>query len=796
MTKFKDLLVDTPNRYTVNGEVKTIVFSPNTITQEGTKDKAEYFNEMQKNGLYNVNATRVVEGTVEFYDIAIEGSDIFDVFDAQFIINFNETNTKLNPVLRFNGNNYYIRALEKFIDVDVQISSLQKTYIGFLDSANNKLKLMNYERKLTFDTVADLQTATWLIEGDTIQLLGYYENDGAGHYRKIESSDDGSGIAVGGLWANYSYTGISSPEHFGAVGDGIIDDAQSFIKSIKYDNFECLSDKYMINSTIPVTEGNKIIDLKDATINSTMATNDRLFDFSTTGNVKIKNVLFDGKNVSKYNSCMTIFNSKNVELENIRVINYKNLAPSFFVPIRVGTDEDTIIKIDNISFKDLYCNGNTTIGDNIGSLKAILVTKNDATIMENMGKGIISNVYFENIDNMKADGTLYVEDCDCIHIQGANSDGTYAKSYILIENVVVKNAGKRAVKFQCKGQKLNNMTLIDTRNDGVTRLSALSFFDEGHEISNVNGDYYGSAIDGELVNIKLDNVNINNTSSSDYYSYSNEIKNAKFSNSKIKGKILFREDSSESDLEINNCDLESSQYIIRNVSALNPKIKFLGSDIKITGGVIGTNNLDVEFINGSCELDTTQSNTPLVSKSINSKNTIFKIKNNVYQYIFSAISTLKLKDIKIESTQINLGITDASCDVEIDNIDFPSTATGGDIIYHNDSTKKINIKNLKFNKASANMRFAQGTIINLEDVSNTGFNIARFITSGTAYLCNTKGNISNAIVYPLYDQLFYPCTTANRPTSVRIGHCMFDTTLSKPIWYNGTAWKDAIGTTV
>ena len=67
MTKFKDLLVDTPNRYTVNGEVKTIVFAPNTITQEGTKDKAEYFNEMQKNGLYNVNATRAVEGTVEFY---------------------------------------------------------------------------------------------------------------------------------------------------------------------------------------------------------------------------------------------------------------------------------------------------------------------------------------------------------------------------------------------------------------------------------------------------------------------------------------------------------------------------------------------------------------------------------------------------------------------------------------------------------------------------------------------------------------------------------------------------------
>jgi hypothetical protein len=38
-------------------------------------------------------------------------------------------------------------------------------------------------------------------------------------------------------------------------------------------------------------------------------------------------------------------------------------------------------------------------------------------------------------------------------------------------------------------------------------------------------------------------------------------------------------------------------------------------------------------------------------------------------------------------------------------------------------------------------------------------------------------------------------TTANRPTLVTGGQ-WFDTTLSKPIWWNGTVWKDAMGTTV
>lgn len=53
---------------------------------------------------------------------------------------------------------------------------------------------------------------------------------------------------------------------------------------------------------------------------------------------------------------------------------------------------------------------------------------------------------------------------------------------------------------------------------------------------------------------------------------------------------------------------------------------------------------------------------------------------------------------------------------------------------------------------------------------------------------NVRGVISGLGV-PLY-------TTAARPTDVVAGQCVFDTTLNKPIWWNGTVWKDAAGTTV
>ena len=39
-------------------------------------------------------------------------------------------------------------------------------------------------------------------------------------------------------------------------------------------------------------------------------------------------------------------------------------------------------------------------------------------------------------------------------------------------------------------------------------------------------------------------------------------------------------------------------------------------------------------------------------------------------------------------------------------------------------------------------------------------------------------------------------STANRPNNVHIGYMYFDTTLGKPVWWNGTGWVDATGTTV
>lgn len=44
-------------------------------------------------------------------------------------------------------------------------------------------------------------------------------------------------------------------------------------------------------------------------------------------------------------------------------------------------------------------------------------------------------------------------------------------------------------------------------------------------------------------------------------------------------------------------------------------------------------------------------------------------------------------------------------------------------------------------------------------------------------------------------QLF-TCESSSRPTDASEGACVFDTTLHKPIFFDGTNWVDALGTTV
>jgi len=212
---FSDKLTSEPNKYEIrdvgggNEENKEIEFI-GSVTQAGTKNKAEYFNNIQKNGLYKIQGIRAIEGLDEKYDIAITGSSSVTVFEYQFILipDVTNTNSGSNVLLRFNAVEYTIKIEGDGVERDVIAGDLvaNSQYIGYLDHANGKFLLKKFqENRTTFDTIAQLQTATWLLEDDVVKIKGYRnKEDGLTHHRFLATADDGTGVVVGALWANLS----------------------------------------------------------------------------------------------------------------------------------------------------------------------------------------------------------------------------------------------------------------------------------------------------------------------------------------------------------------------------------------------------------------------------------------------------------------------------------------------------------------------------------------------------------------------------------------------------------------
>lgn len=148
------------------------------------------------------------------------------------------------------------------------------------DEVNNKLDEMaedgtleeliteyiNLKSILCFDSVADMKTATNLVNGSFVETYGYYsKNDGGNAKYKVRTItnqdviDDATLIALDdeSLVAEL-ITNIANVKQFGAKGDGTTDDTSAINKAINYcnsTNKKLYFDKntYLVTSTLNIT---------------------------------------------------------------------------------------------------------------------------------------------------------------------------------------------------------------------------------------------------------------------------------------------------------------------------------------------------------------------------------------------------------------------------------------------------------------------------------------------------------------------------------------------------------------
>jgi hypothetical protein len=133
------------------------------------------------------------------------------------------------------------------LDAMVEAGTLQEIITEYLDT----------QALFVYDNVADMKSATNLIEGSFAKTLGYYsKDDGGGAIYKIVENTPSTyyETLTSGVYAEL-ITDVANVKMFGAKGDGITDDAPSIRKAIAFLKSTSKTDLYFPVGTYYVNSG-------------------------------------------------------------------------------------------------------------------------------------------------------------------------------------------------------------------------------------------------------------------------------------------------------------------------------------------------------------------------------------------------------------------------------------------------------------------------------------------------------------------------------------------------------------
>lgn len=330
-------------------------------------------------------------------------------FSQELINSFNEFTTEINTtvedyITRFNQLKDFVD--NYFVNLDVQ------------EEINNKLDYMvdegilqeiiatyiNSNALFCFDTVSEMKNATNFVDGSFAKTLGFYnKNDYGASFYKIRNKteneviDEKTVIEINeNLVAELLIEKIMCVNQYGAKGDGVTDDSVSINKAFSNSKISeyifAPNSIYMVKgyedgqpqggtngireTTGLVVHSNSIINLNFSKIK--IITNSRqnynAFTLKNIENVIIKNGYIEGDNAThtgvtgEWGYGIALMKAKNIQLENLTItkcwgdgINLNNSTGS------AGSDNE------NVFINNCICDDNRRQGMSIESVKNMLV---------------------------------------------------------------------------------------------------------------------------------------------------------------------------------------------------------------------------------------------------------------------------------------------------------------------------------------------------------------------------------------------------------------------------------------
>ena len=184
----------------------------------------------------------------------------------------------------------------------------------------------------TVDTIEKLKELRFLKEGNVVEVLGYYQaGDGAGHKRKIENEDDGSGVQLAnGLWANICEREISL-KMLGCRKNDEVD--VKFNSLINNDNQMTIivDDYYIVANNIKFKNNKRVIFTPNAVLKAKPQIKEKraMLQMNLSNNIYIENPVLIGEALDKpleqsteWEHGIDIGTSKNIKIINPKISHF------------------------------------------------------------------------------------------------------------------------------------------------------------------------------------------------------------------------------------------------------------------------------------------------------------------------------------------------------------------------------------------------------------------------------------------------------------------------------------------
>lgn len=576
-------------------------------------------------------------------------------------------------------------------------------------------------------------------------------------------------------------TGDDETGNFSLLGDGTMDNVLAFTAALNtpFDVDIHAGTYYFASGNMDVNAGvAKRVAGRAGVVFSIHLVAGMDFIRSSRG-LSFENIIFDFNGADLHSGFVFNPNCGLIQFKNCVFRNLKDTDSTYGTIVISINPQGNTFDLTDLSFSNLLKRGNGVIGEGAGNLDCIYVGG-----VGNYTVGSIRNITFNEIHNIDANNQIVYEDTAGIYIFTPLND---TQNDVSIDTIWGYNFGKRLIKIQASNVAVNNVTGYSIDGDSLGVIGFLGG-DALGEKRGCSGSYiraYGKmeyALSGSAVGVKWHDVVTVTTPGT-----KTGMSNAAFGLF-INGN--YTEVDGYKSASTYMIGIGSSSQIIIGTKLKNITLDFDSTIVYGLTDVNGNLGFDGLGVDGLiCNVDASTTAIPFF-----------------FQYL----------------TNVNKGKN-----LHVDNLTIVSNGpvnAYGISVQHVDN---VSLSTYRYRNVSANKHFRLAIFDTCSNVSvydviiegSAAIGVQLLNCTGRALVNNVKGDSCDYAVYnnnsgevmvsntdpakvsgnvvTLLNQRYSAGATASRPASNLVaGQQHYDTTLDKPIWWSGAAWKDASGNVV